>query len=56
VAVVDPDIVVLAGSLAHAPAVLLPAARSALAEDRPLRAVRPRRPIELCRLGRDAGA
>lgn len=57
VAVVDPDIVVLAGSLAHAAGeYLLPAARSALAEERPLRAVRLPPPIELGRLGRDAGA
>lgn len=57
VAVVDPDIVVLAGSLAHAAGeYLLPEARSALAGDRPLRGVGPPPPIELGRLGRDAGA
>ena len=57
VPVVDPDAVVLAGSLAHAAGeYLLPAARAALAEERPLRGVRPPPPIEVGRLGRSAGA
>ncbi|MHB1782029.1 MAG: ROK family protein [Acidimicrobiales bacterium] len=55
--VVDPDLVVLGGSLAHSAAdYLLPAARSELERDRPLREVHPAPHLVLGLLGPEAGA
>ena len=57
VPVVDPDLVLLSGRLAQAAApYLLPAARAALDEARPLRHVSAPPRIELGRLGPEAGA
>jgi glucokinase len=55
--VVDPELVVLGGSLAHAaPDFLLPAVHEVLDDSRPLFDVRPAPIIELGRLGPEAGA
>jgi glucokinase len=57
VPVVDPDLVLLSGRLAQAAAAyLLPAARAALEEGRPLRHVTAGPHIDLGRLGPEAGA